>query len=265
MNDEQATEVAVFKYGVIAPFLDQHCDDEEKARHRRRVLNQEHEIPHTRRKRIAARTLREWVFNYKRFGLEALKPKKRSDKGKPRVFDVKTLERAIELKEEKPERSVDRVIEILVEEGTADEGEIKASTLSRHFNLLDMTYRKLKVKTGFKRYELDRENAQWQSDVKYAIFLPDPENPEKSKRTYLVAFLDDYSRYVPHAEFYFDENLPALEDCLKKAILKGGIPDRIYVDNGQIYRSNHFKAVCAELGMRHIFASPYSPQGKGYG
>ncbi|ABO50541.1 transposase [Desulforamulus reducens MI-1] len=35
-----------------------------------------------------------------------------------------------------------------------------------------------------------------------------------------------------HAEFYWDEKLPRLEDSLKKAILRHGVPEKLYVDNG---------------------------------
>jgi hypothetical protein len=93
--------------------------------------------------------------------------------------------------------------------------------------------------------------------------LPDPNQPEKSKRTYLVAFIDDFARLVPHGEFYWDQKFPALENTLKKAILKRGIPEAIYVDNGQVYSARRLDAVCAALGIRKISCKPYSPEGKG--
>lgn len=37
-------------------------------------------------------------------------------------------------------------------------------------------------------------------------------------------------RYIVHAEFYWDEKLPRMEDSLKKAILKHGIPPQFYCD-----------------------------------
>jgi hypothetical protein len=52
-----------------------------------------------------------------------------------------------------------------------------------------------------------------------------------------VVFLDDYSRLVTHAEFYFTESLVNLLDCFKKALLKYGLPKRVYCDNGMIYVS----------------------------
>ncbi|VFN08008.1 MAG: Integrase core domain-containing protein, partial [Candidatus Kentron sp. G] len=39
--------------------------------------------------------------------------------------------------------------------------------------------------------------------------------------------------------------------------------ERLYVDNGANYRSQHLSLVCAKLGVALIHARPYRPQGKG--
>src|SRR5690606_8741066 len=40
-------------------------------------------------------------------------------------------------------------------------------------------------------------------------------------------------------------------------------PKRLYVDRGLIYQSHVFRTACAELGIRHISATAYHPEGKG--
>jgi len=72
-----------------------------------------------------------------------------------------------------------------------------------------------------------------------------------------------YSRLITHGAFYPAEDLQSLLDCLKKAILKRGVPARLYCDNGVIYTSRQFSRIVAELGIHHISASPYAPEGKG--
>ena len=101
-------------------------------------------------------------------------------------------------------------------------------------------------------------NDLWEVDISKGIFIK-----SSKKMTYLFAFIDDFSRIIPHAQFYYDEKLPRLEDCLKKAILKRGIPKKIYADNGKIFISNHLKRICAELRISLINHLPYSPQSKG--
>jgi hypothetical protein len=54
-----------------------------------------------------------------------------------------------------------------------------------------------------------------------------------------------------------------LEDCFRKAMLKFGKPDAVYVDNGKEFISRWMRIGCARLGIRHIAARPYSPESKG--
>jgi hypothetical protein len=54
-----------------------------------------------------------------------------------------------------------------------------------------------------------------------------------------------------------------MERVLKVGILKRGIPEAIYVDNGKVYQATQFAVACASLGIRCIHAAPYSPEGKG--
>jgi putative transposase len=83
------------------------------------------------------------------------------------------------------------------------------------------------------------------------------------RMTHLHAFIDDHTRYIVHAEFYFRQDLPCLEDCFRKAIVKGGIPESTYWDNGKVYQARQLQLVAARLRTQVIFATPYAPEGKG--
>jgi len=54
-----------------------------------------------------------------------------------------------------------------------------------------------------------------------------------------------------------------MERVLKIAILRRGLPQAVYVDNGQVYSATQFGAACATLGIRRIHTAPYSPESKG--
>lgn len=108
---------------------------------------------------------------------------------------------------------------------------------------------------------LARNFAQ-QGDAQHTLALPHPTQPDRSRKVYLLAWLDDYSRTV-YGQFYFEEKGPRLEDCLKRAILRYGIPKQIYVDNGAIYSSKHLERVCAKLTIRLSHSRPYRPMGRG--
>lgn len=48
-----------------------------------------------------------------------------------------------------------------------------------------------------------------------------------------------------------------------KAVTKRGKPERVFSDNGSIFRSKQWKSVCAELGIEQHFAEKNKPEGKG--
>jgi hypothetical protein len=81
-------------------------------------------------------------------------------------------------------------------------------------------------------------------------------------RTYLIAILDDASRLICHAEFYDEQHLRSLRDCLKQALLKRGVPRRLYMDNGRIFRSRLLLLVAARLGIQLLHTRPFMPQGR---
>jgi len=83
------------------------------------------------------------------------------------------------------------------------------------------------------------------------------------RKTYLIAFLDDATRVVPYCAFALSENTQAFLPVFKQALLRRGIPQRLFVDNGANYRSQQLALVCAKLGIALIHARPYQPQSKG--
>ena len=114
----------------------------------------------------------------------------------------------------------------------------------------------------YRRFERDLVNPLWQGDAFVDPWLPDPQVPGRKRRAHLFCFIDDHSRLVPHAEFFFDEALPRMERVLKVALLRRGVPHAVYVDNGQVYSSMQFSAACATLGIERIQTAPYCPKRK---
>jgi hypothetical protein len=68
----------------------------------------------------------------------------------------------------------------------------------------------------------------WQADIKYSGYL---KINGKSKEIYFVGFIDDATRYIVHGEFYDTLDASIVEDSLRKAILKEGLPQRLLFDN----------------------------------
>lgn len=146
------------------------------------------------------------------------------------------------------------------------EARVTPRTLRRQLALRDATTAQLLVgqhPKPYRRFERSHFGDLWQGDAMDGPYLPDPENPDRERQTFLFAFLDDHSRLIPHAQFYWNEQLPRMEDCLKRAILRYGRPLAIYVDQGSVYTAKHFDTICATLGIQRILGTPYYPEGRG--
>ena len=46
-------------------------------------------------------------------------------------------------------------------------------------------------------------------------------------------------------------------------MLRRGVPRKVYVDNGAIFRATQFMAACASLGVQVLHTQPYTPESKG--
>lgn len=261
---EQYDEVALLRYRVIAPLL----DPDLKRGHRSGLLNQlsqnSYDHPNTKKQtKFAAETIRHWVKQYKKNGFSGLTSKTRSDKNKIKGISERLAQDAINLKLENPSRTIDGIITILEKTGKISSGIIKRSTLHRLFQARKINIRKLKPSGVFGRFEAQYPNDLWQSDLLFGPKLPDPKRDGKCFTAQLVAFIDDHSRLVPHAQFYHHGRTSHLEHCFRKSLQKRGTPKVVYVDNGAIYHSKQLQSICAHLGIQLKFTKAYHPESKG--
>lgn len=278
-SDKQAIELALARYSVIAPLVCRSLTASEYREEVARIVACTHKFPGEVEKTVSGRTVQRWHEWYRRgrsstegvvatpAGLDALKPVLRMDRGTSRVLSPELIEKAIRLRREEPCRSTRTLVNLLQAEAV-ERGEeppdIEVATLAYHLRQRQMTRKKLRLEgRAYPRYEQAHRNAVWQGDWTQGILLPDPTNPNKQRMCHLHAFIDDHTRYVVHGEFYFRQNLPCLEDCFRKAILKGGIPQRAYWDNGAVYHARQVRLLAGRLGVQIVFATPYAPEGKG--
>lgn len=264
MDHEKKLAWAQFRFSVIAPLVCRHIEDEGHRRAlRAEILNQVYVTPDGHHRRIGNRTLNDWLARYKKNGLEGLLDITRKTRGTCRAIPLETLQRAVALRREIPARSVKAIIRLLEAEDF-DVSKISKSTLNAQLNRLGVSKEKLSSARGaYQRWEQKFANALWQADTSSGVWLPDPTNPKKVKQTRLISFIDDASRVCVHAEFYWNEKLPSLIDCFRKALLKRGKAARLLCDNAFIYHSTTMELMCAQLGIEISFCKEYSPEGKG--
>lgn len=263
-DDERRQQIALFRYGVIAELVQ--WPEAAKGLYARiaEKAAREYSIPASTRTRIAAETIRHWLKAYRKGGFEALLPKPRADRGQVRRLPAAVAEALLATKEANPALSVQLVIrEARTRAEVPEDLPLPPATvhrlLARH-GLMD----KARGEAGDsdrRRFAFAQAGELWMSDLMHGPAVVVGERVKR--KTYLLAFLDDATRVIPHAAFALSENTQTFLPVLKLAIEKRGLPQRLYVDNGANYRSRHLALVCAKLGVALIHARPYRPQGKG--
>jgi transposase InsO family protein len=264
MDEEQKKQVAIFRFGVISDFVSPtRLGWGERARLLAEKCARQWQIPFSTRTRLAQPTIRSWIRAYEKSGqqLEALYPHNRSDRGEARALDPETSLALIGLRREMPTAPVHTLIRTAQQRGAVDaEQHLAESTVWRLLRREGLMQPSEQAAVDRRRFEAQLPNDLWQSDVMHgpAVLVQD-----KNRKAYLIAFIDDMSRLVCHAQFYLSENLNSYLDALRQALLTRGLPRKLYVDNGPAFRSFHLHQITASLGIALIHAKPYQPQGKG--
>lgn len=263
-HDDYRHQVALFRYGLIAELISLPPGSPGLYHRLHEKAAREYTIPGSRRTRVAAETLRDWLKRYRQGGFEALLPKVRADRGQPRGLPAEIADRLLAIKEGNPALSVRLVIAQARAEGQIPAAVVLAPStvhrlLARH-GLLDPP-QNAPNSGDRRRFAFERAGQLWMSDVMHGPAVTGP--GQRKQKTYLIAFLDDATRVVPFAAFTLAENTRAFLPVFKQALLRRGLPKRLYVDNGANYRSHHLALVCAKLGLALIHARPFQPQGKG--
>ena len=261
LDDDTRQAVALFRYGLIADLVHRPPGSPGTGKRLRAKAEQHYVIPGTTRTRIAAETLRHWLSAYRQGGFNALLPKQRTDRGRPRRLPPDIAEMLISIKEDHPAYSVRAVIDAARERGLPAEVHLAPSTVHRLLTREGLLEKRSGEPVADRRRFQYRSPCQlWMSDVMHGPAVPDG---RKRRKTYLIAFIDDATRVVPFAAFAFAENTTAFLPVFKQALLRRGLPERLYVDNGSNYRSHQLALVCAKLGIALIHARPFQPAGKG--
>jgi putative transposase len=210
------------------------------------TFHDEDGIPHV----FTWRTIQTWVSLYKQGGAEALRSRPRADKGKHRKVSPEDLREAIEavLKEFRDQRYNKMAIyRRCIERGVLSIAECSQTSffrLVREYDLLVPTSEtKNKKRLAFSKAN---SNEMWQIDTMFGPYVTNGKTKTQAK---LIAFIDDASRVVPHGEFFFSENAPALIKVIRSALYKRGIPETLYTDNGAIYTGKEINQICERTGI----------------
>src|SRR5262249_28316065 len=107
-------------------------------------------------------------------------------------------------------------------------------------------------------FERARPNQLWQTDL-FTFVLK-----RHNRRVYLVAFLDDHSRFITGYGLHASQSSALVLEVLRAALGAFGCPEEVLTDNGSQYvtwrGTSAFARECQKRGIKQVVARPRHPQ-----
>ena len=259
MNDETRQKIALFRYGIIAPVVSGTYDEGKSIKgFFRDAAGKVYTNPSGEETKVSASTLERWYYAYNKGGFDALIPMRRCDTGKSRKIDEDIMEQIRFLKKEYPRIPATLIHQKLLDNGTINKGDISLSTVNRFVNQLKIESNYTNNK-DMRRYERAHINEVWCGDTSFGPYL---KIDGKKKRTYIIALLDDASRYIIGIDIFFNDNFVNLMSVMKTAVTRYGKPKILNFDNGSSYKNKQIELLAARIGTTISYCAPYTPTSK---
>lgn len=107
-------------------------------------------------------------------------------------------------------------------------------------------------------FERARPNQMWQSDL-FTFVLK-----RQNRRVYLVAFMDDHSRFIVSYGLHASQSASLVLEVFRAGISSHGTPQEVLTDNGSQYITwrgkSAFSRELEQRGVSHVVAAPRRPQ-----
>lgn len=181
--------------------------------------------------------------------------------GRPKIYPPEITARIISLKNELPQRSAVLVHKILKKEYPD-----KCPSLSFVRHILrenGLTRKNGNRKYGYIHFQRKKPNDMWQIDIAGVQTIA------HLGQLYLIALLDDCSRFIVAATYFRDQTSENVIKVIRDAVIGYGRPNEILSDNGTQFRNilgdlgTKYTKLLRTLGIKPTFARPYHPQTKG--
>lgn len=206
---------------------------------------------------VSKHTLYGWKRRFDEFGPAGLVDQSRGAPRGSRLSEV-TKRTILMLKESHPEWGCQRISDLLARGPALP---VSASTVARvlheaGYELVDEPTRPHPDKV--RRFERAKPNQLWQTDL-FTFMLK-----RQNRRVYLVAFMDDHSRFIVSYGLHASCSTALVLEALEAGISSYGSPEEILTDNGPQYVTwrgkSQFTKRLEQRGICQIVARPKRPQ-----
>ena len=243
-NLAAATEIAQFRFALIAPVIQGLFPDASRTAYYKRVTEKPLTFPDGSVREVSYKTLEKWVSNYQRFGFDSLLPNERSDKGTTRALPDTAIEEIFRLKQEFPRLNATQIHAQLIQSGFILPT-VNVSAVQRFIKHNDLKSARNPNLRDRKTFEEDAFGKMWQTDSCYFPFITED---GKSHRVYAICIIDDHSRLIVGAQLFYNDTAANFQKVFKDAVSIFGIPTKLYADNGSPYANEQLALICGTIG-----------------
>ena len=260
MKHDLAQDIALMRYAMISPLiigLPNEYDSKEayfRAASERGAIHPNGSTIHP-----APTSIKRWYQHYQKKGFDGLIPSGRSDEGTSRKIDPDLEEQIRHLKTTYPRMSAAAIFRQLCANGSTNRNELSESTVNRFLNNLALKEKTTSNK-DMRRYERPHVNEVWCGDSSVGPYLKTQDG--RKHKVYVIALIDDASRYIVGIDVFFNDNFVNLMSVMKSAVAKFGIPKLFNFDNGSSYKNKQMDLLAARIGSTVHYDRPYTPTQK---
>lgn len=260
MKSEKQQEIALMRYGAIAPLiagLDENYPS--KTAFYTEISAKGLVGPDGCVHHYAPATIEKWYLDYQNHGFDALVPKGRSDAGMSRKLDDELQERIRYFKMNYPRMSAAAIYRQLRADGSIINGQVSESTVCRFVNQIQNELRQTPNR-DMRRYERPHINEVWCGNSSVGPRFTDADG--KKHRIYIIALIDDARRFITGIDIFYNDTFVNLMSVMKSAVSKYGRPKVLNFDNGKSYKNKQMELLAARIGTTLSYCQPYTPTGK---
>lgn len=258
MDEVLRTQIALFRYGIIAPLVTKgETTPAERGQFFRDAAQKNYLHPDGRFVTVSSDSVYRYYRKYSNDGFEGLKPNGRSDVGISRKLDDDITSQINYLHKEYPRLPCTMIYQKLLDNGTITKDRVSLTTITRYVNKI----KENEIAPGkeMKRYELHHINEVWYGDSSVGPYL---RINKKRIKTWIIALIDDASRMIVGIGIFLNDNYVNLLSVIRGAVIRYGKPQTLKFDNGANYRSHQMELLGARMGTAISYAPPRTPTGK---
>jgi putative transposase len=247
----EAVKIAHLRFAIIAPVIQGVFTEPTKTAYYKKVAEKPLKMPDGRIVSLNYNTFEKWEASYKRKGMDALMPKARCDIGVSRVLSDAAIDEIYHLIQQFPRINATLIYTKLIEDGFIKASKVSVCAVQRFIKNNNLKTAAIQGVKDRKAFEEEFPCSMYQADTCHALYIT--ENNIKRK-AYLYHIVDDYSRLIVGARFFFEDNAYNFQLVLKEAVARHGICNKLYTDNGSPYLNGQLKLILASLGIIEIHA-----------